>query len=243
MSTDRLGRQGGCVDVEGSLAELALGILPGNDRAVVLAHVQGCEHCQGELEKLTLTADGLLGLAPELEPPVGFEVELFRRLGIAEPHSGAQPAHRRIGGLLDRISSKGRVMVSAAAVTVAVALGFGSGWLANPGTSVSAVPSYEHGVASATATLTSDTHAVGTVSTFAGNPAWMLMTVHAGNVSGWVTCQVTVSGGQRVTVGSFRLDHGYGAWSARLPVSVPSIRSTQVTTSGGAAIGSATFAT
>ena len=142
-----------------------------------------------------------------------------------------------------RTKMAGLVYLAAAAVTIAVALGFGSGWVANPGTSVSAVPPYEHGVASTTATLTSDTHAVGTVSTFAGTPGWMLMTVHAGDVSGWVTCQVTVSGGQQVTVGSFRLDHGYGAWSARLPVSVPSIRSAQVTTSGGAAIGSATFAT
>jgi hypothetical protein len=241
MSTDHLGRRGGCVDVEGSLAELALGILPGNDRAVALAHVQGCEHCQAELEKLTLTADGLLGLAPELEPPVGFEVELFRRLGISEPHSGAQPAHRRIGGLLDRISSKGRVMVSVAAVTFGVALGFGTGWVTNPGTSASVRP-YENGVAPATANLTSDSHSVGTVSTFAGTPGWMLMTVHTGSVSGLVTCQVIVSGGRQVTVGSFRLDHGYGAWSARLPVAVPDIRLAQVTTSSGVMIGSASFA-
>ena len=241
MSADHPGRGGGCVEVEESLAELALGILPGNERAAVLAHVQGCEQCQAELEKLTLTADGLLGLAPELEPPVGFEVELFRRLGISESQAGAEVAHRRIGGLMDRISSRGRVMVSAAAVTIAIALGFGSGWVANPGTSASG-PLYEHGVASATATLTSDTHSVGTVSTFAGTPGWMLMTVHAADVSGWVTCRVTVSGGKQLTVGRFRLDHGYGAWSARLPVSVPSIRSAQVTTSGGVAIGSATFA-
>jgi len=131
-------------------------------------------------------------------------------------------------------------MVSAAAVTIAIALGFGSGWVASPGTSLS--EPYQHGVASATATLTSDTRAVGTVSTFAGTPGWMLMTVHAADVSGWVTCRVTVSGGKQLTVGRFRLDHGYGAWSARLPVSVPSIRSAQLTTSGGIAIGSATFA-
>jgi hypothetical protein len=241
MSADHPGSRGGCVEVEESLAELALGILPGNERAVVLAHLQGCDHCQAELEKLTLTADGLLGLAPELEPPVGFEVELFRRLGISEPSSEAEVVHRRIGGWLDRISSRGRVMVSAAAVIIAVALGFGSGWVANPGTSASVRP-YEQGVPSATATLTSDAHAVGTVSTFAGTPGWMLMTVHARDVSGWVTCQVTVSGGQQVAVGRFRLDHGYGAWSARLPVTVPSIRSAQVTTSDGVAIGSATFA-
>ncbi|MGH3577299.1 MAG: hypothetical protein ACRDU0_07065, partial [Mycobacterium sp.] len=145
------------------------------------------------------------------------------------------------GGSLARLSGRGRAVVAAAAVTVGMALGFGGGWVANPGASV-ALPTYEQGAASATAALSSGARAVGTVSTFAGTPGWMLMTVHRGGVSGWVTCEVTVSGGKQVTVGRFRLAEGYGAWSARLPVPAPDIRSAQVTTSSGRVIGSATFA-
>ena len=39
-----------CEDTEASLAELALGILPGDERARVLAHLEGCERCQLQAE-------------------------------------------------------------------------------------------------------------------------------------------------------------------------------------------------
>ncbi|HEY7916586.1 MAG TPA: zf-HC2 domain-containing protein [Acidimicrobiales bacterium] len=240
MSADHLNSRDTCADVEQSLPELALGILSGEERAMALAHLESCERCQGEAERLALTADMLLQLAPEVEPPLGLEVRLFERLGVSVPDPEAGVARRRIGRPLARLSDRGRVLVAAAAVTVGMALGFGGGWVANPGSSV-ALPAYEHGAASATATLSSDTRAVGTVSTFAGTPGWMQMTVHGRQVSGWVTCKITVTGGKQLTVGRFQLDDGYGAWSARLPVPAPDIRSARVTDSSGGLIGSATF--
>src|SRR5580658_841235 len=112
MSTDRPSGKVACVDVEGSLAELALGVLPGDERAVVLAHLESCERCQAESERLTLTADTLLQLAPEVEAPLGFEVRLFERLGISE----VNVARTRIGGSLARLSNRGRVWAATAAV-------------------------------------------------------------------------------------------------------------------------------
>jgi Putative zinc-finger len=241
MNADHLSGKVACADVEESLAELALGILPGDERAIVLSHLSICKRCQAEAEKLTLTADTLLQLAPEVEPPVGFEVRLFERLGVSVPDAEVNVARRRILGPLARLSNRGRVWVAAAAVTLGVALGFGGGWVANPGTSLASPPS-EHSVAGATATLLSDNHAVGTVSMFAGTPGWMLMTVHGGSASGWVTCEVTLANGRQVDVGSFRLEQGYGAWVARLPASAREIRSARVTTAVGALVGSATFA-
>jgi hypothetical protein len=238
MSADQTRGNVACVDIEGSLAELTLGILPGDERSIVLAHLDGCKRCQAEVERLTLTADTLLQLAPEVEPPVGFEVRLFERLGV-EPEPEVNVARRRISGTLDRLSNRGRALVAAAAVALGVALGFGGGWVANPGPSL-ASPAYGHSGAATTANLLSDDHAVGTVSTFAGTPGWMLMTVHGGNISGLVTCEVTLKNGKQVVVGSFRLDQGYGAWSARLPVSAQDIRSARVAY-GGMVIGSATF--
>jgi hypothetical protein len=238
MSADQTRGKVACADIEGSLAELTLGILPGDERAVVLAHLDSCKRCQAEVERLTLTADTLLQLAPEVEPPVGFEVRLFERLGV-EPEPEVNVARRRISGTLDRLSNRGRAWVAAAAVALGVALGFGGGWVANPGPSL-ASPAYGHNGVTATANLLSDDHAVGTVSTFAGTPGWMLMTVHGGNVSGWVTCEVTLKNGKQVVVGSFRLDQGYGAWSARLPVSAKEIRSARVAYEG-MVVGSATL--
>src|SRR5580658_10974314 len=240
MSADRPAGKVDCVDVEASLAELALGVLPGDERAVVLAHLESCERCQAEAERLALTTDTLLQLAPEVEPPLGFEVRLFERLGISEVNPEVNVARKRIGRSLARLSNRGRVWAATAAVAVGVALGFGGGWVANPGASL-ASPAYDHRVTGATATLLSDNHAVGTVSTFAGTPGWMLMTVHGGEVSGWVTCEVTLANGKQVAVGSFRLDQGYGAWSARLPVSPHDIRSARVAYDG-VVVGSATIA-
>jgi hypothetical protein len=240
MNADHQSGKVACADVEGSLAELTLGVLPGDERAIVLAHLNSCERCQAEAERLTLTADALLQLAPDVEPPVGFEVRLFERLGV-KPDTEVNVARRRIGGALGRLSNRGKGLVAAAAVTIGVALGFGGGWVANPGASL-ASPTYSRGGTSATATLLSDNRAVGTVSTFSGTPGWMLMTVHGGNVNGWVICEVTLSNGKQVAVGTFRLDQGYGAWSARLPVSAQDIRSARVAYDG-VVVGSATFAT
>lgn len=69
-----------CHDVRGLTAELALGIADGEDRARVLAHVADCSDCREELEELTGLADELVVLAPEHEPPVGFELRTIRRL-------------------------------------------------------------------------------------------------------------------------------------------------------------------
>jgi hypothetical protein len=82
MSADGVGGRNPCNDTEASLAELALGILPGDERVQVLAHLDGCEHCLVEAERLTATADSLLHLASEIEPPLGLEVRLFQRQGV-----------------------------------------------------------------------------------------------------------------------------------------------------------------
>ena len=136
MDIERSSGKVACVDVEESLAELALGILPGDDRAIVLAHLISCNRCQAEAEKLTLATDTLLQLAPEVEPPVGFEARLFKQLGIPEPSSEVNVARFRIGLKLSQLSNRGLVFVAPAAVALGVALGFGGGWVANPGNSL-----------------------------------------------------------------------------------------------------------
>jgi hypothetical protein len=242
MNADDIGNEGACGDTEASLAELALGILPGDERARVLAHLEGCERCQIEAERLSATADTLLHLAPEVEPPLGLEVRLFERLGVPVPDPEGNIARRRLGGSLSQLSSKGRVAVAAAAVTVGIALGFGGGWIAaSPGASV-ATNSYPANVASATATLSSDTRDIGTVATVGGSPGWVLMTVHDAAVSGSVTCEVTAGDGKQVAVGTFRIDNGYGAWASRLPSWVGYIQSARIVASNGSILGSATFA-
>ncbi|MEU1168323.1 zf-HC2 domain-containing protein, partial [Streptomyces sp. NPDC005921] len=54
-------------------AELALGVLPGRERAEAVAHLDGCADCREYVRQLTGIGDRLIGLLPDAEPPPGFE--------------------------------------------------------------------------------------------------------------------------------------------------------------------------
>ena len=73
-----------CAEVRELAPELALGILSGAERAEVLLHVNGCARCQAYVAELTEAADAIPQLAPEAEPPAGFEGRVLRRLGEGE---------------------------------------------------------------------------------------------------------------------------------------------------------------
>jgi len=62
-----------CAQVRELAPELALGSLPGAERAEVLLHLGHCVRCQALVRELTDVADVLTLLAPEVEPPAGFE--------------------------------------------------------------------------------------------------------------------------------------------------------------------------
>ncbi len=86
-------RERGCEEYGDELAELALGVLTGRDRARVLSHVDSCPRCAEELEILSRTADSVVQAAPDMEPPLGFEVRLFERMGLTDvaPRPPAPP--------------------------------------------------------------------------------------------------------------------------------------------------------
>jgi len=73
-----------CAEVRELAPELALGILSGAERAEVLLHVNGCARCQAYVAELTEAADVIPQLAPEAEPPTGFETRVLHRLGERE---------------------------------------------------------------------------------------------------------------------------------------------------------------
>jgi hypothetical protein len=66
--------------VQEGAAELALGLLSGPERADALAHMEGCGSCRTLVEELADVADRMLLLAPETEPPAGFETGVLARL-------------------------------------------------------------------------------------------------------------------------------------------------------------------
>src|SRR5687767_13336459 len=70
-----------CEGLREPIAELALGIASGEQRARVLEHANACPSCQRLLSELALVSDERLQLAPEQEPPPGFEVRVLERVG------------------------------------------------------------------------------------------------------------------------------------------------------------------
>jgi len=238
--TDQRSVEQSCDEVAGQLPELALGILTGRERAAVLAHLSGCARCSAEVEQLSLTADELLGIAPETEPPVGFEVRLFERMELGDP--AAVPPSAGVDSVVPLAPRRSRRQaVLAVAAAAVVVLAFFGGWWAERGTA-GGPPAGVSATVALTAPLVADGQRYGSVTTLGGKPGWLIMNVTDSNWSGRVECEVTERGGTTLRVGSFWLAAGYGSWSARLPVPAAQVETARVVSSRGAVLATATLA-
>jgi hypothetical protein len=214
-----------CEALSDDLIEFALGTLSGRSRSVVLDHLESCSHCDAESEALASIADSMLWLAPEAEPPLGFESRLIERYRSTDVR-GSSSGRRRV------------VVFALAAVLVAV-LGIGvDAIVTNNGRT-------DNNLATSrplTGHLMADGSVVGQVSISSGHPSWMIMDVDAGTLSGAVWCQVTLANGRVVTVGKFTLSNGYGSWIAPVKDSGSRVRSARIVNSNGKVLATATFA-
>jgi Putative zinc-finger len=120
-----------CSQLRDMAPEVALGLVTGEERAVALAHLEGCAACRAEVASLAGVADELLLIGPEAPPPEGFDRRVLARLTevrAAESPSAARrqgPAHlhrrtrrRRPDG---RRVALGAALSAAAAAVVLVA--------------------------------------------------------------------------------------------------------------------------
>jgi hypothetical protein len=211
------------------LSDLALGVLDGRERAIVLDHVASCARCTAELEELTAVADSLVHLATEVEPPVGFEARVFDRLQV---RPSIPDIHR---------SWHRSLLVSAAAALVALA--FGIGWVVHSSTGSpvqtadSTPPSYV-----AQAALVSGGRSQGNVAVYSGSPPWLFMTVSSSTWSGTVRCTISSTDGATRTIGSFTVVAGLGSWGAPLPVAATKVQRAEVVAPDGHVLARARFA-
>jgi len=226
MSDDT--RERGCPQYSDDLAELALGVLTGRDRARALSHVESCRRCADELEQLSRVADTVVQAAPEVEPPVGFEVRLLERMGVATVD---QKPHRRF-------RASRLVPIGVAAAVVALGLGLGLTLTSSPAPTVNA---QHRNAAEVSANLVADGVVVGKVDAFGGSKPWMSMTLDDSPARGTVMCAVTTKDGVTQLVGSFVARKGYGAWAAPLHVDPAAIRTAEVVSPSGTVIATATL--
>jgi len=218
-----------CARLHDVAPELALGILSGQERAAALAHLENCPACQAEVEKMAAVADGLVSLAPDIEPPVGFEHRVMDALA---------PVPATVGGGARR----GYRRWIAVAGVVAAAFG-GGGWAL--GATVSGPPAAAPADAMLVASLTSPAPpggagaAVGRVWAYWGKSAWMFMSIDDPAAVGVVSCQLVRTDGTVVPVGSFAVEGGYGWWGVPLTVPRSAVREAQVVDSSGRVLASA----
>jgi hypothetical protein len=228
-------------------AELALGVLPAQDRAALIAHLQRCPSCLEHVRELARTADELLGLIPGSEPPPGFETRVLRGIGLPPPG-------RR------RRTLRQRLLQCAAATAAAAALVTG-GWAIGTTSSVteaSGPAPTGSTVVRADRLLRADLiaqgqHAqgqdVGRVFAYTGPSPWLYMSVDADDLPpttraalhGGVTCQIERADGTRATVGTFALGSGYHHWAAPYPAGKAPVTGVRLLTADGAVAVTAAF--
>jgi hypothetical protein len=199
MSDDRQ-----CDTLRDAIAELALGIASGEERARVLEHTSHCPSCRRLLRDLSLLGDDLLLLAPEHEPPAGFELQVLERLG--------RPDRRRRRGW-PRL--RGRRVAVLAAVVAALAAGSGAaiGVLTATqderrlGRQLQAVLTRANGQYLAVSELRDPAgREVGLVFHYGGRPSWIFATLERPLPRGRYVATLVTRTGATSELGTFELD-------------------------------------
>ncbi|HVW32012.1 MAG TPA: zf-HC2 domain-containing protein [Acidimicrobiia bacterium] len=243
-----------CSEATTMLDELALDVLPGDQRAAVLAHVGECPQCRALLDELSETADALLLAAPAVTPPAGFEDRLLDRIGEASrtpstpvhPAGSASPAGsahqvtelragaRRRGERRRPAPSPVRVLavaaVAAALLGLAGVVGHGIGSSAGGG----------HELATARL-ISADGTDLGDVVTYDGDPHWFFMRVEGAVPDGVYSCVLDTDDGKTVPIGKLWTSHGHGGWGEAVSVDPGHVKTARIVGPDGATVATARF--
>lgn len=226
-----------CTRLEDSCAELALGVLPACERAEAMAHLQSCPACRQHLRELALTADALVGLVADSEPPIGFEGRVLERLGL----SSKRPLWRRV-------VARYRFALPAAAAAAALAFGGVGGWVigASQSPSPPAVTApganAEHSLLSAK--LVAYRHTIGLALISTGSSPWLYMSLDADDgvpAVHAVKCELQRGDGSTITFGPYQLTNGYGHWDGPYPAGSSPITGIRLLAGNGSLLATATF--
>jgi anti-sigma factor RsiW len=202
-------------------AELALGTLDGEQRAQALRHLAECPECRRAVEELTAVADELLMLAPEREPPAGFESRVLARL--QPPPAAARPTRRRRRMLAPLAAAAAAAAIAAAVVLLTtsddrrLADHYRATLAAGHGSSFEAARLRAPGQVPA-----------GVVYAYRGATSWIFVVVYGPHRGVPYTAELATTSGRRVALPSFRLDPKTGTRGEVVPVDLGSIASVRL---------------
>jgi hypothetical protein len=208
-----------CREVRDLIPELAMGVASGEVRARALAHLANCADCRRELEDVTGTVDALLLLAPEREPPTGFDVRVLTALHERPSR------HRLRTGLL-----------VAAAVVLVSTLAVGLTWSRGADDREVAgqyreVLSIADGSYLRAADLEIDGTSSGNVFAYAGRPSWLFVTVD-GAPPGTYHVRLVGTDGQSQWIGTCTVRDGSGSWGTTVDMPIRSVDRVEMFGSG-----------
>jgi Putative zinc-finger len=205
-----------CAEVNEWAPEFALGTLSPDEREAVADHLEACPACRLEVESMQSVGRQLLDLVPGTEPPLGFDRRVLSRVG-----SNLRPARRRF-----RLVA---ILAAAAVIAVAATIGVEVSRTSHPAAVLASAVLYEGG------------NAVGHVYVRAGNPPWIMMTMHSVGADGKVTCEVVGKDGSVTNVGTFWFEYGRGAWSTPDPALKSGLAGVRLVDDQGGVVASAQF--
>jgi len=210
-----------CAEVRELAPEVALGVAPAQDRALLLWHATECAACRELLSELSALADDVLALTREHEPPAGFETRVLTRIGDGPPRrrwrwaallaAAIVVAALVSGGAVYRAHVPDRELAASVRATLATAQGqyFATGSLRDP-------RSEQRGI----------------VFGYQGDPAWIFVTVAAPPAGRYIVEVVTHAGVVHVLASDVDLA-ATGSWGGIIPVAVHEISVVRVLDAGG----------
>lgn len=216
---DSPARPSPCDEVRDLLPELAFGVAPGDERARALSHVGHCEECRELLERTAALADDLMLVAPEREPPAGFEARVLAAM---------QPRRRRRWGAL---------AVAAALVVVALGAAGVTRWAGSDDRHLAQQYRHTlqiaHGTSLRAGRVTTDAgRPVGDVFGYQGRPSWIFVTLQ-GAPSGTYAVRLVTHDGKVRDLGSCWVQDGAGSWGTAVDVPMSAVYQVELQHPGG----------
>jgi hypothetical protein len=194
--------------------ELALGIAAGEQRARALAHMASCGECRTLVDDLSRTADSMLLLGPQKEPPIGFESQAISRVRGMRPRQRLKIAALVASIVLVAIGATAIVMNSATSRDRDLANRY-----------LALLEGRSRGELFATALRTADGGRAGQVFAYEGTSNWIFIVVTARGGNGVrdivLTPRAQAAG---TTVGRVRLVDGRGSWGSTTGLDLRGLR-------------------
>jgi len=197
-----------CEEIRVLVPELALGIADARERAAALEHIESCPDCRRLLEKHSALADELLLLAPDHEPPPGFEPRVL--LQVAPPRARLRRARRPLA------------LVAVALVAASLAAG---GTLLSVRDDRELASQYRAALDrvggqyfEAAQLRAPDGTPAGKVFGYQGRPSWLLVVVYREFREGSLSAEIVTATGRRVDLPALDVENGSWGGAIALPL-------------------------